>query len=108
MNNKTVAIVAYLTIIGWVIAYLSYKKSSEKSSLVKYHLGQALGVFLVSLVLSILSAVILSIIPSLGIISYVVSLISLVLTLLGVITASNEVERPVPLVGGMFEGKFNF
>lgn len=108
MNNKTVAIVAYLTIIGWVIAYLSYKKSSEKSSLVKYHLGQAFGVFLVSLVLSILSAVILSIIPSLGIISYVVSLISLVLMLLGVITASNEVERPVPLVGEIFEGKFNF
>jgi len=108
MNNKTVAIVAYLTIIGWVIAYLSYKKSSEKSSLVKYHLGQALGVFLVSLVLSILSAVILSIIPSLGILSYVISLISLVLMLLGVITASNEAERPVPLVGGMFEGKFNF
>ncbi|HWV74651.1 MAG TPA: hypothetical protein VN040_23195 [Pseudosphingobacterium sp.] len=108
MNNKTMAIVAYLTIIGWVVAYLSYKKSSEKSSLVKYHLGQALGVFLVSLVLSILSAIVLSIIPSLGIVSYIISLISLALMLLGAITASNEVERPVPLVGGMFEGKFNF
>lgn len=108
MNNKTMAIVAYLTIIGWIVAYLSYKNSTQKSSLVKYHLGQALGVFLVSLVLSILSAVILAIIPSLGIISYIISLISLVLILLGIVTASNEVERPIPLVGSMFEGKFNF
>jgi len=108
MNNKTMAIVAYLTIIGWIVAYLSYKKSTQKSSLVKYHLGQALGVFLVSLVLSILSAVILAILPSLGLISYIISLISLVLILLGIVTASNEVERPIPLVGSMFEGKFNF
>ncbi|MDR6784348.1 putative membrane protein [Pedobacter africanus] len=108
MKTKTMAIVAYITIIGWIISYLEFKKTTEKSNLVNYHLGQALGVIITSIVLSILSSIILAILPSLGMIFYLVMLVPLVLLLFGAIAASNEVEKPVPLIGKVFEGKFNF
>lgn len=108
MKNKTMAIVAYITIIGWIIAYLEFKKSPEKSRLVNYHLGQALGIFIISIVLSIVCGVVLAIIPSLSIIFSLMMLLPLLFLLLGIIAANNEVEKPVPVVGKLFEGKFNF
>ncbi|QNL51699.1 DUF4870 domain-containing protein [Olivibacter sp. SDN3] len=108
MTNKTVAMVAYITIIGWVIAYLTYKKSTEKNTLINYHLGQSLGIIIISVVLSVISVVVLAIVPALGSLFYLISLIPFVFMLLGIIAASNETERPVPLVGKIFEGKFSF
>lgn len=108
MKTKTMAIVAYITIIGWIVSYLEFKKSTEKSKLVNYHLGQALGLIITSVVLSILGSIILAIIPALGFVFYLVMLVPLVLLLFGIIAASNEVEKPVPLIGKIFEGKFNF
>ena len=102
------AIVAYITLIGWIISYLEFKKSPEKSSLVNYHLGQSLGVIITSFVLSIASTIILAIIPSLGFIFYFILLIPFVLLLLGIVAANNELEKPVPVIGKIFEGKLNF
>lgn len=102
------SIIAYLTIVGWVIAYVNYQKSEKKSSLVGYHLSQSLGIFIFYIVLSILSGIILAFLPSLATLCYVILLIPLVLLLLGIITAINEVKKPVPLIGKVFEGKFNF
>jgi uncharacterized membrane protein len=108
MKQKTMAILAYITLIGWIISYLEFKKSTEKSTLVNYHLGQSLGLIITSILLSIVSGVVLAIIPSLGSIFYLILLIPFVLLLLGIIAANNEVEKPVPLIGKIFEGKFNF
>jgi uncharacterized membrane protein len=108
MKTKTMAIVAYFTIIGWIVSYLEFKKTSEKSSLVNYHLGQALGVIITSILLSIICSIILAVITTLGIIFYLIMLVPLILLLFGAIAASNEVEKPVPLIGKVFEGKFNF
>lgn len=108
MKNKTMAIVAYITLIGWIISYLEFKKSTEKSELVNYHLGQALGVMITSIVLSVISGIVLAIIPSLAIIFYFILLLPFVLLLLGIIAANNEIQKPVPLIGKIFEGKFNF
>lgn len=108
MTNKSMAIVSYITIIGWVISYLEYKKRADKSALVNYHLGQSLGLIILSVVLGIAVSVIAAIIPSLYFISLIVSLVTLVLLLLGIITANNEAIKPLPVVGKMFEGKFDF
>jgi len=108
MKQKTMAILAYITLIGWIISYLEYKKSAEKSTLVNYHLGQSLGLIITSIILSIISGTILAIIPSLGVIFYLILFIPFILLLLGIIAANNEVEKPVPLIGKIFEGKFNF
>ncbi|WP_130857125.1 DUF4870 domain-containing protein [Olivibacter jilunii] len=108
MTNKNMSIIAYLTIIGWVIAYLNYQKSEEKSSLVGYHLSQALGIFIFHIILSILTTAVLTLLPSLATLCYLILLIPLILLLLGIITAFNEVKKPVPFIGKLFEGKFNF
>lgn len=107
MTNRTMAIVAYITIIGWVVAYLSYRKSNDKSPLVGYHLTQAIGVILFSIALGIASGILVGILPSLAILFYIISLCPFVLMLMGIITASNEAQRPIPLIGKFVEGKFN-
>lgn len=108
MKQKTIAIIAYITLIGWIIAYLEFKKSKEKSALANYHLGQSLGVIITSIVVSILSSMVLFIVPSLGFVFYVILLFPFILMLLGIITANNGLEKPVPLIGSLFERKFNF
>lgn len=108
MTNKSMAIVAYITIIGWVISYLEYKKRADKSALVNYHLGQSLGLIILSFVLGIVISVLVAVVPSLYVISLAVTLISLVLLLLGIVTANNEAIKPLPVVGKLFEGKFDF
>ncbi|WP_316850514.1 DUF4870 domain-containing protein [Pedobacter agri] len=108
MSNKTMAILAYVTIIGWVVAYLNYKKSSDRNPLVNYHLGQSLGLIILTFILGIAISIVVSIIPSLYFLSLIMSVLSLVFLLLGVIAANNEAIKPLPIVGKLFEGKFNF
>lgn len=110
MNSKTLAIVAYITIIGWLIAYFQYKQQpeNEKSPLVRYHLGQALGIFIASVLLSIAIGIVASVIPSLATLLSIAGLLPLILLVLGAITASNEACKPVPVVGKLFEDKFSF
>lgn len=108
MTNKSMAIIAYITIIGWIVSYLEYKKQTEQNELVRYHLGQSLGLIIISVVLSIIAGVIVGIMPSLYFISLIISVGTLVLMLLGIIAANNEVQKPLPIVGRLFEGKFQF
>ncbi|SIT24823.1 protein of unknown function [Filimonas lacunae] len=107
MTNRTMAIVAYITLIGWIISYVNYRQSNEKSAFVQYHLTQSLGVMILSIILSVASGILVGILPSLATLFYIVSLLPLVLMLMGIITASNNAERPVPLIGKMVEGKFS-
>ncbi|OOQ59419.1 import component protein [Mucilaginibacter pedocola] len=108
MTNKGLAIVAYITIIGWVVSYLEFKKRADKSALVNYHLGQSLGLIIVSFALGIAISVLAAIIPSLYFVSFIISGATLVLLLLGVVTANNEAMKPLPIIGKFFEGRFNF
>ncbi|MGS2760892.1 DUF4870 domain-containing protein [Sinomicrobium sp. M5D2P9] len=108
MNAKTISIVSYITIIGWIIAYFQHKGSEQKSELASYHLGQGLGVFIFAVVLNIILQIVMSIVPSLASILSLAGLIPLILLIFGIIAANNEVLKPVPLIGKFFEGKFNF
>lgn len=108
MNAKTISIVSYITIIGWIIAFLQHKNSEQKSALASYHLGQGLGVFIFAVVLNIVLSIVISVIPSLGNTLALISFLPLVLIIFGIIAANNEVLKPVPLIGKIFEGKFNF
>jgi uncharacterized membrane protein len=107
MNNKTLAIISYVTIIGWIIAYVKSKDQSPKSSLVVYHLKQGLGIFIVSIILSILGTVLASI-THIGLISTVASVLTLVLWIMGILNAAAQKQKPVPVVGKAFEGRFAF
>lgn len=107
-NNKTLAIVAYITIIGWIIAYLQYKNNDEKSPLVRYHLSQALGIFIFAIVLNIILTIIATVVPSIASILSLAGLLPLILLIFGIISAANEALSPVPGIGKLFENKFSF
>ena len=115
MDNKTLALVSYITIIGWLISFFSYK-GQEKNSLVSYHLKQSFGLFVATMVLYIafwiLATILVMISFSLAVlVSGIYSLASLVifvLVVIGIINASKGEEKPLPIIGKMFEGKFSF
>jgi uncharacterized membrane protein len=108
MNNKTLSIVSYITIIGWLISYFSYKDKSPKSTLINYHLKQSLGVAILGIVCAVVINIVAMIIPSLAAILSLTNIVILVLWIFGIINAMNEIEKPVPLVGTFFENKFDF
>jgi len=109
------ALVSYITIIGWLISFFSYK-GQEKDSLVSYHLKQSFGLFIASMVwvvamwilMAIIAMISLKLLWSASWLFNLVSLGFLVLMVIGIITASKGEEKPLPIIGKMFEGKFNF
>lgn len=104
MNNKTLSIVAYITFIGWLIAYFSGKDQAD--SHVKYHLRQAFGLFVFSVVLSIILNIIMYT-TGIYFIGYL-GLITPILLILGIINASNGVQKPLPIIGNWSANNFQF
>lgn len=105
MNNKTLSIVSYITLIGWLISYFSGKENAN--SLLKYHLKQSFGLLITSTIFNIAISILITIMPFLSLLSYV-GLVFLGLLIIGIINASNEAEKPLPLIGKLFENKFGF
>ncbi|TRX35330.1 DUF4870 domain-containing protein [Flavobacterium sp. ZT3R18] len=108
MDKKTLSIISYITIIGWIIAYVSYNKLAVKDSLTKFHLKQSLGIAILGIAISIALTIIGMVVPSLASILSLANLGVVVLWILGIINANNEQEIPVPVVGGLFTDKFDF
>ena len=105
MNNKTLSIVSYITIIGWLVAYLKGKDNAD--SMLKYHLRQALGLALVNIIFSLALNIVAMVIPALSFIG-VFGFVFLVLWIIGIINAANGALKPLPLIGKIFENKFAF
>ncbi|PZP45710.1 MAG: import component protein [Pseudopedobacter saltans] len=105
MNNKTLAIVSYITLIGWLVAYFSGKDNAD--GFLKYHLRQSFGLMIISVLFNIALNIVAFIVPALGILS-LIGLVFLVLMIIGIINANNGAEKPLPIIGKMFEDKFAF
>ncbi len=108
MNNKTLAAITYVTLIGWVVAYVQYKNNPEKSPLVRYHLAQSLGLIIASFALGIVVGIIAGMAPALVTVLSFVVFVPLIFLVLGIIAALNEAYKPLPLIGGLFVNKFAF
>lgn len=85
MNKKVTSIVAYITIIGWLIAFLAGDKEGAKQ-----HLNQALVLAIVELVVSW--------IPFIG---GILGLVCFVFQIWGIVKACQDDDSPLPLVGGI-------
>lgn len=108
-NGKTVALISYLTIIGWIVAYVMY--TGQKTALGAFHLRQSIFLFIIGIVLYIANIIFLFI-PVLGWIINILLLLAgiglFVLWLIGLIAAINGEQKAVPIVGEkaqqMFKG----
>ncbi|HEX8015422.1 MAG TPA: DUF4870 domain-containing protein [Flavobacterium sp.] len=107
MNNKTLSILSYITIIGWIIAFVKSKDITPKSDLVTYHLKQGFGIFLFSFAVNIILSVVVSTVTSLYFLNYIGYAI-FILWIFGIINAANEQKKPIPVIGKIFEDKFSF
>ena len=92
-SGKTVAILAHITFIGWIVAIVM--NSSNKTELGSYYIRQTLGIWLL--------AIVLSWIPIVGCFAFI---ICLVLIVMSVINAANEKMVPTPLLGDYFQDWF--
>ena len=86
-KGKVVAIVSYITLIGWVIALLLYL-NENKPKLGGFHLRQSLLLFLVGIALSL--------IPILG---WILSIVVFVFWIMGLVYAIKGEEKELPLIG---------
>ncbi|MGJ1432455.1 DUF4870 domain-containing protein [Sphingobacterium spiritivorum] len=106
MDRKTTAIISYITIIGWLIAYFQYKDKT-KDAFVNYHLKQSLGISIISILLGLVLNIVVIAVPALAVLTYA-NIFILILWILGIVNASKEEMKPVPVVGSIFEQKFSF
>lgn len=96
-QDKTIAIVAYLTVIGLVVALVM---NNEKKDLFStYHIRQSLGLVLTSIALSLIN-----VIPILGwIVSLIGAFVLLYMWVMGLLNAVNGREKPVPILGEKYK-----
>jgi len=108
-NGKTAGIISYLTIVGWLIAFLAMHKDN-KTELGSYQLRQTLLFHIVSIIVSWVLAMIFgaiffssgSMMAGLSLIStlnWVVRIGLFVLWLIGFIGAINGEKKPIPFIG---------
>lgn len=83
MDKKVTGIVAYITWIGLLIAFIAGDREGAK-----FHLNQALVIWIIGLICGF--------IPLVG---WIGSLFCLICAIIGLISAINGTEKEVPLLG---------
>ncbi len=106
-QDKTVAIVAYLTLIGFIIALiLNANRTGDNKRFNAFHLRQSLGVFIIIIILNICAGIITSILPIFSFISTIIWIASLIMLVFGLIGAVNGEEKLIPIVGEPIQKAF--
>lgn len=99
-EDKSLGIIAYLTVIGLVAAFIMNKDKNNEFA--TYHIKQSLGLCLFGFGIFIVGSI-----PILGwIVSFLGGLFLLVLWVMGFLNAVNGKEKPVPVLGSKFETWF--
>ncbi|MCD4694928.1 MAG: hypothetical protein K8S16_01710 [Bacteroidales bacterium] len=93
-NSKTVAILSYITIIGWIVAIILH--NNNRSELGAFHLRQSLGLFIAGFVFVF--------IPVIG---WLLNIIVFAFLIVGLIYAIQEEKKTVPFIGDFFQNIFS-
>jgi len=117
-NGKTIAIISYITLIGWIIALIMHM--GNKTKLGAFHVRQMLGFMICGIIFQIVVVVLSIILAAIGsallakifgIVVLVVWIGFLVLWVLGLISAIKGEEKPMPVIGAKIQsilgGLFN-
>lgn len=91
MSKKATGIVAYITWIGWLVAFFAGDREGAK-----FHLNQALVIALGEIIVGILAYI-----PIIKIVAGIFSLFLFVCWIIGLIAACKEEEKEIPLIGGI-------
>jgi uncharacterized membrane protein len=100
-EDKTVAIIAYLTLIGFLVAIIIHM--NKKTKLGAFHLRQTLG-FMLTAIAIMICGFILAFIPILGWLCLLALWIAmLAMWILGLVAAINGQMKPIPVVGPLYQ-----
>lgn len=103
-DDKTIAIVSYLTLIGFIVAVIMH--GSKKTRLGAFHLRQSLGLMLTSIAVA-MGATVCAFVPFIGwLIAFAAWISILVLWVLGLVAAINGQQKPMPVLGVHFQKWF--
>ncbi len=92
-QSKLVAILSYITIIGWVIALIL--NLNNKTGLGSFHIRQTLMIMLVGVVLSLL-----------GVIGKLLSIVLFIFWIMGLVYAIQGQQKEIPLIGKLAQDWF--
>ena len=98
-EGKTMAIISYITVIGLIVAFVM--NNDKKNTYATYHIRQSLGLGLLAIAFAVLDFI-----PYIGWIFGLGFILIFVLWILGLINAVNGEEKPLPIVGKLFEDWF--
>lgn len=93
MDGKTKAIIAHITLIGWIIALII--NMNEKDELASYYIRQLLGLYL--------TAIVLTLIPVIG---WILSIVIFVFWIMSLIGAIQGEKKETPIIGKYFQEWF--
>lgn len=94
--GKNTAIIAYLTIVGLIVAFIM--NNEKKNPFSAYHIRQVLGLAVTGLVIGVVG-----IIPILGwLVAIVGAVVLLIMWVSGLINAVNGREKPMPIFGKQY------
>jgi uncharacterized membrane protein len=103
-EDRTVAILAYLTIIGFIIAIVIH--SGKKTALGSFHLRQVLGL-IVSAIVFWVGAIALAFIPFIGWIAILAGwLCLLIIWITGLVAAASGQQKPALILGVQYQKWF--
>ena len=93
MSKKATDIVAYITIIGWIIAFCAGNREESK-----FHLNQALVVDFVQVILNLLAR---RLSGAFGAIFTILGALLFIIWVIGLIAAIRGEDKAVPVLGGI-------
>ncbi|MDB5125137.1 MAG: hypothetical protein JWP94_3266 [Mucilaginibacter sp.] len=111
-NGKTAAVISYLTIFGWIVAYFGFHQG-KKTDLGSYQLRQTLLFYIVYIVIRYgISFIFSPLWVSEGVFSlyYCLKLIEFlffILWIIGFIGAINGEKKPIPFIGERAQTMFS-
>lgn len=101
MSGKNIALISYIPLIGWIIAFILYLENNSKDTIARFHLRQTLG-----LLISYIGGTMILAFFKIGFLFVPFEIASAVLWILGLLAALKEQEKPVPLLGAYFQEWF--
>ncbi len=107
MNSKTIAWISYLTFIGWIVAFILHSNLQQKSSLVIFHLRQMFGLTIFYSLAWLLFRFTIFL-PGFYMLRWVFVVALFVFWLIGLLGAVNGEQKPIPIIGNLFQKWFRF
>lgn len=92
MNKKVTGVLAYLSLLGWLIAFLVGDKENAK-----FDLNQGLVLNLIVLVFGALG----KIVSGFGFIFWIIDVVCFVFMIIGIVNVCKGEEKELPLIGSI-------